>query len=220
MRTEELERMLGAALREADAPVDLQRGLSRLREAQDDARRSSRRWSVVAVAASFVAALVAVVLTVQYVERDDDTGPPAGPKLVRSPSGLPVGLLTGRVDRTEPGAMSTVRFVVRPDGSGVFNAGTTGDSEGDQVGDYGVTFVRAGPGGAVMRNAGDAACWATDVLTLRFTVRHRTVRIEGVDNYLAECIVSAGLAADLPGTTLRVQPLPQISPSSPPPPGR
>lgn len=217
MRTDELERLLTEALHEGDAlPVDTVAAESRLAHGEMWRVPAARRWSVALVAATFVGVLVAASLVLggrlDDVERGDPVGP--APRFGLSPSGLPVGTLVGRVDRTEPGVTSTVRLVVRPDGTGIFNAGTRGDEGGDAISDYEVLFAGHGPGRAVMRNRSIAACFATDVLTLHFSVRAHTVRITDISQFLADCIVSRGLVAALPGTILRIEPPPvELSPS-------
>ena len=57
------------------------------------------------------------------------TGLPVGRRGVVVAVGLPVGILQGRVERTQPGATSTIRLEVHPEGGGLWNAGTVGDDE-------------------------------------------------------------------------------------------
>ena len=216
MRTDELERLLAEALHEGDALlVDTAAGERRLVLRESERMPTARRWSVVlAAAASVLVIVLTTVLALDALRGEDRREFTPAPRVTLSPSGLPVGSLVGRVDRTESGVTSNVRLVVRPDGTGSFNAGTVGDAEGDSVADYAVDLVAAAPGRAVMRNRSEAACFATDVMTLHFTVHPRTVRITDISDFLADCIVSRGLAADLPGTTLRIEPLPlELSPS-------
>jgi hypothetical protein len=215
MSTDEFERLLVTALHEGDdTPVDLQHDLHRLATRLATRQRAARRWSVAAVAAAVVGLLVVVSVVLAVKDARDDSRPigPA-PRFGLAPSGLPVGTLVGAVDRTEPGVTSTLRHVVRPDGTGSFNAGTVGDVEGDSVADYEVAFVAAGPGQALMRNESEAACFSPDLMTLHFVVRERSVRIvDVVSGYQAGCLVSSGLRAGLPGTTLRIKPLPVRQP--------
>jgi hypothetical protein len=219
MRTDELERLLTEALREGDAqPVDTAAGERRLAQRDSELMPTWRRWSVVLVAAALVGLIAVASLAlgarIAHDERTRPIGPAPAPRYGLSPSGLPVGTLVGRVDRTQPGATSTVRLIVRPDGSGSFNAGTHGDEEGDSVSYYEVELARAGTDRAVMRNRSDAAYFSMDVMTLHFSVREATIRITDISPFLADCIVSRGLRADLPGTTLRIDPLPgELSPS-------
>jgi hypothetical protein len=219
MSTAELERLLVTALHEGDdTPVDFQHDLSRLAARQRERQGAAQRWSVAAVAAAVVGLLVVASVVLAVKDARDDSRPisPApAPRFGLSPSGLPVGTLVGGVDRTEPGVTSTLRLVVRPDGTGSFNAGTVGDREGDSVADYEVAFVAAGPGHALMRNESHAACFTPDLMTLHFVVHERSVRIvDLVSGYHADCLVSSGLRAGLPGTTLRIKPLPvELSPS-------
>jgi hypothetical protein len=153
------------------------------------------------VAAAVIVAAVAAPLVIAGL-RESERALPVGPSpgVSLSPSGLPVGILQGTVERTQPGATSTVRMVVRADGTGIWNAGTVGDLAGTSVADYPVTFVRDGPRRAIMRQH-QAACTTPDDLALTFTVRGRTVVIE--DSGTLGCLVSPGLALDLKGTTLR-----------------
>jgi hypothetical protein len=128
-----VERLLESALHEADpVPVDLRGGRARLAPRLADRQRSVRRRWVICVAASVLAVVVvttSIVLT--GLRGDKDSLPVApSPELTFSSSGLPIGPLVGKVDRAERQATSTVRIIVRPDGTGIFNAGTVGDSEG------------------------------------------------------------------------------------------
>lgn len=211
MNTGELERRLENALHEADQiPVDLRAGRAALAPRLDQRQRSVRRLTVFAVAASVLAVAVTTSIVFAGLREDKESLPPAGPApgITLSPSGLPVGLLQGTVDRTEPGAKSTLRIVVRPDGTGTWNSGTTGDSEGDSVADYDVRFDRAGPGSADMTDMTDyLACGTFKLLTLQFTVRGRTVVIDDVSTI--GCLVHFDLASDMTGTTLRILPLPR-----------
>jgi hypothetical protein len=100
-----------------------------------------------------------------------------------------------------------VRILVRSDGTGIFNPGTVGDSEGNATADMPVEITRDGQGRAVLRS--DNWCFSTVVLTLDFTVRGRILVIE--DASTDNCYVSRGLASDLPGTTMRILPLPQAT---------
>lgn len=206
MSTDELERLLGAALHQADSPVDVPGGRTRLAR-RLDRERLVRRWTVVGVAAAVLAVVVTTSLVVSGLRHDQESLPVSPPKIALSPSGLPVGLLVGKVDRTEANVTSTVRMVVRADGTGIWNAGTVGGDAGPSVADYDVEFVREGPGRALMRLPADPGCFTREDLTLEFTLRGRTVLIE--DTFADGCLVSRGLADDLPGTTLRIRPLPQ-----------
>ena len=88
-----------------------------------------------------------VIADLRGHERSLPVGPSPGVTL--SPSGLPVGILQGTVERTQPGATSTVRLHVYPEGGGVWNAGTVGDNEGDSTADYPVELVADGPPAAI-----------------------------------------------------------------------
>ena len=85
-----------------------------------------------------------------------------------------------------------VRILVRPDGTGIWNAGSTGDPKALSVTDYAVTIVGDGPGRAVIR-ATTVSCFTTDSLTLKFTVRADSIRIKQVLSN--DCLVSPGLCA-------------------------
>jgi hypothetical protein len=206
-RMERVEGLLGAGLHEVDqVTIDVGRGRARLEPHVRKRRQVVRRRTVIAVAAAVIAVVVAAPIVIADL-RDHNRALPVGPGpgVTLSPSGLPVGILQARVERTQPGATSTVRLNVHPEGGGLWNAGTVGDSEGDSTADYQVEFVADGPGRAVMRNE-EAACNTPNVLRLRFIVRGRTVVITHASS--DNCLVSRALAADLTGTTLRLQPQP------------
>lgn len=207
-RLESVERLLETALHEADPiPVDLRGGRARLAPRLAEQQRSVRRRRVMYVAASVFAVVVVTASIVLAGLRGDEQGLPVAPspELTFSPSGLPVGLLVGKVNRTESRATSTVRIIVRRDGTGIFNAGTVGDSAGDSTADLPVQFVREGPGSARMRYHGD--CFSPETLTLDFSVRGRTLVINNADT--ADCIVNRSLASDMTGTIMRILPLPR-----------
>ena len=206
MSTDELERLerrLEAALHGADdRPVDLPAGRAVLVTRLGRQQQQVRRW---AVAASVVAVVVTTSVVVSGLRDDSESLPAAPPEITLSPSGLPVGVLTGRVDRTQPhaGNVSRVRILVRADGTGIWNAGSPNDGFSPSVADYPVEFVSNGPGRAIMRF--DGYCTGA-ALTLDFIVRDRTVLIEEATT--ANCVVNGGLGQDLPGTALRIRPLP------------
>ena len=206
-RLERVEALLGAGLHEVDqVTIDVGRGRARLAPHVRKRRQVVRRRTVIAVAVAVIVAAVAaplVIADLRAQRRSLPVGPSPGVTL--SPSGLPVGTLQGTVERTQPDATSTVRMVVRADGTGTWNAGTVGDIEGTSVADYPVSFERDGPGRAIMRQ-NTAACETSNDLALTFTVRGRTVVIE--DSGIIGCLVSPGLALDLKGTTLRLLPVP------------
>lgn len=213
MRTEELERLLETALHEADVvPVDVPGGRVDLIRRQEQ-HRSTRRW-VVAAAAATVLAITLATSVVVGVLRDTAENLPAGPspEVTMSSSGLPVGLLEATVARSGSQVVSTVRMVVRPDGTGTLDLGTPEGPDASTA-EYAVEFVEDGPGRVVLMNR-DAACVSSDLLTLEFTVPGRTVVIEDAYPNNSECVVSRGLASDLVGATMRILPLPaEVSPS-------
>ncbi|MGH8893343.1 MAG: hypothetical protein ACRDWY_08580 [Actinomycetes bacterium] len=216
MSTDELERVLSRALHDGDhAPVDLGPGRAVLVRRMQEQRQSVRRWSVIGVAASMLAVVVTTSIVLAGLRADDESLPVTpSPTVTLSPSGLPVGTLVAEVDRTGSKVVSTVRMVVRPDGTGTYNNGTPSGIDLSTA-DYRVDFVKEGPGQVVMRNAGDAgSCFSTSLLTLDFTVRGRTVVIDDARTNANACVVSHGLARDLDGATMRILPLPvEISPS-------
>jgi hypothetical protein len=205
-RIERAAHLLGAGLHQVDqVAIDVRRGRTRLAPHVRKHRQAVRRRTVIAVAAAVIAVVVVAPLVITGL-RDQDRSLPVGPSpgVTLSPSGLPVGILQGAVERTQPGATSTVRLTVHPEGGGLWNAGTVGDSEGDATIDYPVEFVADGPGRMVMLF--DGFCNTSQALRLRFTVRGRTVVIK--DASTNGCLASHGLTSDLPGTTLRLLPQP------------
>ncbi len=204
-RLERVERLLESALHEADlVPVDLRGGRARLAPRLIKEQRAVRRRWVISLA-SVLALVVTAAIVLAGLRGEKDSLPVApSPELTFTSSGLPVGLIVGKVDRTEPQATSTVRMTVRPDGTGTFNAGTVGDSEGNSTLDQPVQFTREGPGRAVL--SGASMCLRRDILTVHFMVRGRSLIIE--DASAPGCYVSRGLVSDLAGTTMRILPLP------------
>ncbi len=205
-RIERVARLLENALHEADhSAVHLGRGRAMLELRMEERQHSVRRRWLICVAASVLAVVVTTSILLAGLPGEKDSLPATPtPAITLSPSGLPVGILIGKVDRTEAEAKSTVRITVRADGTGVFNAGTVGDSAGDSTTDLPVEFVKEGPGSARMRYHGD--CFTPETLTLEFTVRGHTVIITNADTN--DCLVNRGLASDMAGTTLRVLSLP------------
>lgn len=209
MSTDELERLerrLEAALHETgDQPVDVPAGRAVLGQRVGRQQQLVRRLAVASIAASVLAVVATVSLVLSGLRDDAEGLPVAPPNVTLSPSGLPVGVLEGRVDRTEEDAVSRLRIVVRADGTGTWNSGTTGDSAGPSVADYAVTFVGDGLGRVVIRSTA-VTCFTRDQLTLTFSVRGTAVHVEQVLSN--DCLLSPGLSNDLAGTTLRISPLP------------
>ena len=212
MTIDQVEARVAASLHASDdLPVDRAAGWAGLQERMETApRRRGRVLAIAAAAAVLIAGAVPLLL-----DRDASrTAPPVRPApapVTISPSGLPVGLLEGRVARTGGGdrAVSTFRLRVRPDGTGSFTSPSGEAVEGG--GSYTVEWVRIGPGRVAMAYGGPV-CSDPRALTLSFTVRGRTVVILGATS--SGCLASDGLADDLVGTTLRIRPLPQeLSPS-------
>jgi hypothetical protein len=203
-RLERVEQLLGAGLHAVDqVTIDVRRGRARLAPHVRQRRQAVRRRTVIAVAVAVIVAAVAAPIVIADL-RDHERALPVGPSpgVTLSPSGLPVGLLQATVNRTLPGATSTVRLNVHPEGGGVWNAGSVGDPEGPSKADYPVELVADGPGRAAMMFEG--FCFTREQLRLRFVVRGRAVVIK--DASTSNCLVTRALAADLEGTTLRLQP--------------
>jgi hypothetical protein len=207
-RLERVERLLESALHDADPiPVDVHRGRARLSPRLVEQQRAVRRRWVISLA-SVLALVVTAAIVVSGLSGEKDSLPIApSPELTFTSSGLPVGLLVGKVDRTEPQATSTVRMTVRPDGTGVFNAGTVGDSEGDSTADLPVKFMGDGPGSVVLTQFA-SMCIGREFLTLHFTVRGRSLIIEDASTPTTGCPIPRGLVSDLAGTTMRILPPP------------
>jgi hypothetical protein len=210
MSTDELgrlERRLEVALHATDdQPVDVPAGRLVLHARLARQQREHRRWTVVGIAASVVAVIVTTSFVVSGLRDDDEGLPVAPPKPMLSRSGLPVGLLEGKVMRSAGYIdVTNFRMRVRPDGTGTIapSGGTTGT--GDASGGYEVEYDRLGPGRVAVRYEGPI-CASTRALTLTFTVRGHTLTI--TDARSPGCLVSEGLTADLAGTTMVISPLP------------
>jgi hypothetical protein len=122
--------------------------------------------------------------------------------VITSPSGLPVGLLEGKVARTSGASdVSTVRLLVRADGSGVatFGSGYLGGSSKD------VEYVALGPGRVALKYDG-VVCADPRALTLGFRVEGHDLTI--TDTHLRGCFTSKEMTADLVGATMHINPLP------------
>jgi hypothetical protein len=206
MTTDELERVLEAALhRPDDEPVDLGEGRAQLVR-RLDRQRHSRRTAILAAAAA-VLAVVAATSSVVALRDPERPAPPTGVTL--SPSGLPVGLLEGKVTRSAGDVdVSTFRLWVHADGTGALSlGGGIGGSFDRTGGGYPVRIVRLGPGRAALSYAG-TICGSDRALTFGFAVRGRTVTV--LDAQSPGCLVSEGVTTDLPGTRLHVSPLPEL----------
>jgi len=216
MSTDQLEQLLATSLHENDRQtVDVPAGRSVLRQRIEQDQRAGRRRTVIGIAAAVVAVLVTTSLLLTGAFRDERAVPvhPAPPKIALSPSGLPIGLLEGRVRRTSgPYEVANVRLRVLPDGTGnLAPGGLTSDkfsSEGFEV-----TFERLGPGEVAIRYDG-LACVSHYAFTMRFSVRGRILTVLSAQS--RGCLMSAGEVADLPGTTFRVSPLPDSQSLAPP----
>ena len=117
-RLEHVERLLGNALHEADSlPVDLRAGRARLAPRLVEQRRSvRRRTSHLPLQRPSSQRSWSPAIALGGLRGEKDSLPVApSPQLTFSSSGLPVGLLLGRVDRTDARATSAVRIIVRPD---------------------------------------------------------------------------------------------------------
>ena len=209
MTTEErerLERLVEAVLhRDDDLPVDLPGARADLVHRLERQRRAQRR-TVVAVAASVLAVVVATSLVVG-LRNDTRSLPPPATKVTLAPSGLPVGLLDGKVTRSVGDVdVSTFRLWVHADGTGALSlGGGIGGSFDRTGGGYPIRIVRLGPGRVALSYAG-TICGSDRALTFGFTVHGRTVTV--LDAQSPGCLVSEGITADLPGTRLHVSSLP------------
>ncbi len=212
MTIDQVEARVAASLHASDElPVDRAAGWAGLQERMETPpRRRGRVLAIAAAAAVLIAGAVPLLL-----DRDSSrTAPPVRPApapVTISPSGLPVGLLEGRVARTGGGgrAVSTFRLRVRPDGTGSFAAPAGESIEGG--GSYPVEWVRLGPGRVAMSYLGPV-CSDPRALTLTFSIRGRSLVV--LDATSSGCLASPGLADDLAGATLHIRPLPEeLSPS-------
>jgi hypothetical protein len=210
MRTDELKRLLTEALHEGDAlPVDAATAERRLAERESERLSAGRRWSVALAAAGLVGLLVLASLALgARLVQDEGTrpiGPAPAPRFERSPSGLPVGLLEGKVARSDGNVdVSTFRLQVLADGTGGLSMGgaahgNAGGGGGGRVG-YPVDIDPVSEGRAVLRYEGPV-CSDPRALTLTFSIRGRNVVVDAAA--ASGCLVNAELVADLPGTVLR-----------------
>jgi len=207
MTTDELERLVATSLHVGDAePVDLLDGRLRLGRAIRQDQRV-RRLRVIGVAAGLVAVVLTASLGLAGLRHHNESLPVSPPKVILSPSGLPVGQLQGMVPRSfkrvgvEPDSQ-IFRLWVRPDGTGslrVFSDISSG------VNAYEVTFVRLGPG-RVALSTDDELCASPRAMTLDFTVHGRSVTVD--DAASKGCILGPDWTKDLVGAKLEVQPLP------------
>jgi glucose/arabinose dehydrogenase len=175
--------------------------------------------SVVVVAMIATAGLFALVAAGAVVAtglgEGSDKRPAAAPKAATttaaamatlSPSGLPVGLLSGQVTRTSGVIdVSNVRLLVRADGTGSFALGGGGGGDGGDGSGKDVVYVQRGPGQVDVSYDG-VVCANPRALTLTFTVRGDTVVVDTTK--VRGCFASAELVADFAGTELHVGPLP------------
>lgn len=205
---ERLERLVEAVLhRDDDQPVDVPGARADLVHQLDRHRRIQRR-TVAAVAASVLAVVVATSLVLGL--RDETRSLPLPvTRVTLAPSGLPVGLLEGKVTRSAGHVdVSTFRLRVYADGTGALSlGGGIGGSFDRTPGGYPVRIVRLGPGHVTLSYVG-TICGSDRALTFRFSVHGRTVTL--LDAQSPGCLVSEGITSDLPGTRLHVSPLPDL----------
>ena len=203
MRTDELEGLLRTALHEDDArPVAITEARRHLALREQNRRSHPGRWLTAAlVAAALVLVVVASTALKVLVDREAEVPVTPSPRIVLSPSGLPVGLLeTVALAGNAPFNGPLVRFAVRRDGTGTFLVSTTGGVPGG----FPVTYARVGPGLVEMRYENPKVCADPVVLRMTYTVRGRDVFIH--DATSSGCVVPAGDADLLTGSTLRVRP--------------
>lgn len=205
MSTEEMERLLVAALHETDSwPVRTGPAKARLLDPPERRRREIRWWTIAGVLACAAVVLIATVIT--GVGHDDADQRPAPPThhVHLSPSGLPVGLLTAPLDvQTTNGISGELHLVVRADGSGQYGVftGVDGDDEG-----FDVTLEPLGVEQFAMRS--DAAgCGAEPAMTAEFSVSRTSVTF-GEVTASGVCLVTRKIAAALTGLTAQIRPLP------------
>jgi hypothetical protein len=210
--TDELERLVATSLHVGDAePVDVPGGRVRLgqRIGQD---RQARRLRIIGAAAGLVAVVLTASVLLAGLRDHDETLPVSPAKITLSPSGLPVGSLEGKVQRSigkvgpnrieRRPQISTFRLWVRPDGTGSLRGAAP---DGSQTSSYEVTPVRLGPGRVALSYDGPI-CTSPRAVTLDFTVHGRSVTLD--DATSTGCILSVAWAKDLVGAELEIQPLP------------
>jgi hypothetical protein len=200
MSTDQLELLLATSLHENDSQaVDVPGGRSALRERIEQDQRLGRRRALIGIAAAVVAVVVTTSLLLTGALREERAVPvhPAPPKVVLSPSGLPIGLLEGLHDGTGHLRL-LVRILVRADGSGQFSS-YGGSSSGVA---FDVTLRPDGPGRATVAYDNPALA-DPEVVTLSFTLRDRTVTIGKVDTP-GNGIISKATARSIAGSTLRI----------------
>jgi hypothetical protein len=204
MSTDELERLVVTSLHVGDSvPVDLSEGRVRLgqRISQD---HKVRRLRVVGVAAGLVAVVLTASLFLAGLRDHDESLPVSPPKVTLSASGLPIGLLEGKVTRsTGRIEVSNVRLRVFQDGTGTLAPG--GGTADWAKSNSGVTYERLGPGRVAIRYDGPG-CPGHYAFTMTFSLRGRTLTV--LDAQPKGCLIGVALVEDLPGTTFRVSPLP------------
>jgi hypothetical protein len=204
MSTDELERLVAASLHVGDAePIDVLDGRVQLGQRISQDRRA-RRLRIVGIAAGFVAVVMTASLLLVGLRDHEETLPVSPPKVTLSASGLPIGLLEGKVTRsTGRIEVSNVRLRVFPGGTGTLAPG--GGTADWAKSNSAVAYERLGPGRVAVRYNGPG-CPGHYAFTMTFSLRGPTLTVLAAQP--KGCLISDALVEDLPGTTFQVSPLP------------
>ncbi len=208
MSTDQLEQLLATSLHENDIQsVDVQSGRVMLRDRLERDLRTGRRRSLLAVAAAVFAVVVTTSLLLTGALRDEQAVPvhPARPNIALSPSGLPVGLLSGTYE--QDGLAGAFLLLVRADGSGQLSsgAGHWRPSPGRGSAAFDVAIRPGGPGRVSL--VYDNPVSDREVVTMNFVVRARSVTIVSLGTPGNGLLTKASASA-ITGTTLDVLPAP------------
>jgi hypothetical protein len=156
---------------------------------------------VALVAAALVLVVVASTALKIVLDRRAEVPVTPSPKVVLSPSGLPVGLLeTVAMPEGAPFNGPLTWFAVRRDGTGTYLVSNPGGVPGGLP----VTYARVGPGAVEMRYENPKVCADPVVLRMTYTVRGGDVFVH--DATTSGCVAFAADAALLTGSTLQVRP--------------
>jgi hypothetical protein len=208
MSTDQLELLVATSLHENDSQtVDVAGGRAVLRERIEQDQRAGRRRTFIGIAAAVLAVVVTMSLLLTGALRDEQAVPvhPAPPKVALSPSGLPVGLLSGTYE--QDGLAGAFLLLVRADGSGQLSsgAGHWRPSPGRGSGAFDVAIRQGGPGRVSL--VYDNPVSDREVVTMNFVVRARSVTIVSLGTPGNGLLTKASASA-ITGTTLDVLPAP------------